>query len=128
MSMYDAVNQIGTIHTNLSGRYGCRAYMTVVTFVFSGVVHRARRFFRADMTGTGKVELYTVEPYPGEDRTSSTEFGWYESTTSEDFLGYAAANPQSRRDRLAVELLDSAVTGDSLGADTRERVAQMEMV
>lgn len=53
------VRQIASSHVCLSHQYGCRTYMTVVTFVFAGIVHRARRFFRADCASTGRIELYT---------------------------------------------------------------------
>lgn len=118
--------QIAAGHEDLSGRYGCRASMTHVTFVFCGIVHRARRFFRADMPDSGKIELYTLEPYAA-GWTTSTELGWYESATSEDWVGYAAAEPKSRRDRLATMLINAAISGDQLGADQEARYAAMEM-
>jgi hypothetical protein len=123
----NAVNQIASSHTSLSGTYGCRAYMIVVTFMFAGIAHRARRFFRADMPGTGKIELYTLDPFPGVAATSCTELGWYESAMSEDFLGYVADAPTSRRDRIATVLIESAVTGNAISLATSERYAAMEM-
>ncbi len=110
-------------HINLSHQYGCRAWMTVATFVANGIVHRARRFFRADMLESGKIELYTIESYPGAENTSMTEVGWYESTFSEDWLGYA--NPGTavaRRAEAALNAIDSL-----LAADQSERFAQIEL-
>lgn len=123
-----AVPRIGSSHVDLSHQYGCRASMTSVTFVFCGVVHRARRFFRADMAAeTGTIEIYTIEPYPGAQWTLSTELGWYSSATAEDFVGYAAANPAARRDRLATMLVNAAIGGDALGEEQDARFAAMEL-
>lgn len=127
-SLYETISSIACAHINLSRQYGCRAYMTVVTFIFAGVVHRARRFFREDMAPTtGRTELYTLEPFPGSEATSCTPLGWYESAVSEDFLGYVAAVPTSRRDRIATVLVEAAVTGNELGLAQGERFAAMEM-
>jgi hypothetical protein len=123
-----ALRQIATSHRDLRAQYGCRAYMTVVTFIFAGVAHRARRFFREDLKGTGKTELYTLQPYPGADAASCTEFGWYSSTTTEDFLCYAADVPVCRRDRIAAVLLDAAVTGNALAMEQDARFAALELV
>lgn len=126
-----ALRQIASSHTCLSQQYGCRAYMTVVTFVFAGIVHRARRLFREDFAReTGRIELYTIEPYPGQQATHCTELGWYASTATEDFLGYVRPNApdQGRRDRIAAVLLDAAVTGNALSMETDARFAALEMV
>jgi hypothetical protein len=129
-SLYETVNSITSAHINLSRQYGCRAYMTVVTFLFAGVVHRARRFFREDMPTTGRIELYTLEPHAGQwtTWTTCTPLGWYESAHCEDDMGYVAAVPTSRRDRIATVLVEAAVTGNELGLASSERFAQMEMV
>jgi hypothetical protein len=39
-------------HVNLAYQYGCAGTMTVATFIYEGIVHRARRFWREDMTPT----------------------------------------------------------------------------
>lgn len=119
-----AVNLIPSTHVDLAGRYGCRAYQTVVTFLFAGIVHRARRFFRSDMPTTGQIELYTIEPYPA-GYTNMTVLGWYDSAFSEDFLGYAAGD--SRRDRLARGLIEAALAGDGTGAEQTARFELLEL-
>lgn len=124
-SLSDTVNQIASRHIDLSRQYGCRAFMVVVTFLFAGVAHRARKLYRADMAGTGKIELYTLEPRPA--NSNSTMLGWYEGVASEDWLGYAAAEPTSRRDRLAALLVAQAEGGDELGADMSARFELIEL-
>jgi hypothetical protein len=86
-------------HHDLSRQYGCHASMTVATFVLCGIVHRARRLFRADLPGTGKIEVYTIQPYQAGGHL--TEFGWYSATTNEDFFCYATPNGTSKLDRAA---------------------------
>lgn len=100
-------------HVNLSAQYGVRAYMTIATFVACGIVHVARRFFRADLPGSGKIELYTVAP--GADPTL---------TINEDWLGYAV--PGTRVARLAAAALDAV--GSITDADQTARAAALEMV
>jgi hypothetical protein len=110
-------------HVNLSSQYGCRAYMTVATFVVCGIVHRARRFFRADMPTTGRVELYTIESYPGTAITTMTESGWYASAVSEDWLGYAVDGSRVARHAMAaLDAVDSMVASDAA-----ERAALVEL-
>jgi hypothetical protein len=110
-------------HTNLSHQYGCRAYMTTATFVAYGIFHVARRFFRADMPGTGKIELYTVEPYPGAHATALTELAWYDSTTTEDWLGYAVDG--TRVASLAAAALDAV--GSTTASDQEARFGLIEL-
>lgn len=111
-------------HINLSTQYGCHAWMTVATFVVYGIVHRARRFFRADLPGTGRIELYTVAPFPGASATTMTELGWYDSTCSEDWLGYAVDGTLVAR-RAAMALDDAAST---IAAAQAERFAGIELM
>lgn len=117
-------------HVNLAHQYGCAATMTVVTFLYAGIVHRARRFWREDMPTSGKVEIYTIEPYPGEQYSSVTELGWY-TYASEDFLRYA------RRDVPGVEVLARALVTstleefaaalDGIGEEQSARFAMLEL-
>lgn len=86
-------------------------------------MHRARRFFREDLADTGRIELYTIERYPGPEATSMTELGWYEATTSEDWLGYAPEGSEIEG-RAAAEL---AQAGSLVAAAQEERFAAIEL-
>lgn len=119
------IRQIASTHVELSHHYGCRAFMVTVTFLYAGIVHRARKFFRADMPSTGRIELYTIEPYQAA-YTTCTEIGWY-THGSEDPMGYVADVPTSRRDRLAHALIERATGGDVAGNDQSERYAAIEL-
>ena len=114
---------LAATHINLSSQYGCRAYMTVATFIVYGIVHRARRLFRADMPRTGKVELYTIESYPGSSYTTMTEAGWYASAVSEDWLGYAVEGTTVAN--RAIAALDEA--DSMIAAGQSERFAAIEI-
>lgn len=99
---------------SLSHQYGCIAYMTIATFVIYGVTHRARRFFRADLPGTGKIELYTISPdAPDQD-----------SAFSEDWLGYA--NLDTLVGRRAAQALDDV--DSTIARAQEERVSSIEML
>lgn len=109
--MMNTTNTAGK-HIDLSHQYGCRAWMTVAYFTVFGVQHVARRFFRADMAETGKIELYTVAP----DRDPQWTF-------SEDWLGYAVEGT-----RVAAVAAHALASVDSmLDADQRERFAAVEL-
>ena len=81
-------------HNDCSYSYGGEkgqtglATVTTVYFTYCGIVHRAIRFWRHDYLRTGKIEIYTLEPWPGLDYTSSSEEGWY-AYSSGDFFRYA---------------------------------------
>lgn len=95
-------------HVNLSRQYGCPATLTSASFMHKGMEHVARRFFRADMPETGRIEIYTID-HDG----------------LEDFLRYATDVGGSQLDtaaRLAVSFAASP------REDMRARFALLEMV
>lgn len=96
---------------DLSVQYDCPASLTTVTFSTAAARIVARRFWRSDSPGTGKIELYTIGPD-----------GW-----TEDFLGYVHADPARRgRDQSrAAHLI--AVAEAVCAADTSERAAAIEL-
>ncbi len=79
---------------NLEHQFGCAATMTIAYFVACGLVHVARRLWRSDLPGTGKIELYTVCPLTPSARV--------DSAFSEDWLGYADEFNPSRVDAMAM--------------------------
>jgi len=103
------LNHLVPTHHDLRRQYDCAATMTVATFVVHGVAHRARRFWREDMPTSGKIELYTLSPYPGEESTSLTEYGWYSGTTCEDFLRYVDRDNPSAVDDIAIAAIRGAI-------------------
>jgi hypothetical protein len=97
-------------------RYGCRAFQTVATFVHCGVLHRARRFWRADHGPEKKIEIYTLEPGL---RDPDTAF-------AEDWLGYAV--PGTRLYAAADAALGDALLRASGAEDeTAARFAALEL-
>jgi hypothetical protein len=108
---------------DLSRRYGCAATMTVAYFVYAGIVHVARRLWRQDLSGTGKIELYTVSP----DRVHADSI----SSFSEDWLGYVDEFNPSRAHLAAMEAVaavaGSTYTVHSLAASQAARYAQIEL-
>lgn len=85
---------------NLEHQFGCAATMTVAYFVACGLVHVARRLWRSDLPGTGKIELYTIVPYNTSNMTSDEAF--VSSSFSEDWLRYADEFNPSRVDAMAM--------------------------
>lgn len=117
-------------HHDLSSQYDGAANLTVAYFVVCGVFHIARRFFRADMPGTGKIELYTKESYPGADFTTCTEAGWYGTAFGEDFLRYVDEFNPSRVDSIAMTAIAAAAAGTyvtSVSHDATVRASLIEL-
>ncbi len=119
------------MHNDLSRQYGCAATMTVVTFLVHGMLHRARRFWREDMPTSGKVEIYSLEPWAGQ-WTTMTEFGWYDSAMCEDWLRYASDDVSNTVDSMATACIQLAIAnvsavGNMIDAAQSERFAMMEM-
>lgn len=113
-------------HTANADQYEGGAHTTIVYFVFAGIVHRAVRFWRADYLKTGKLEIYTLEPYSAE-HTSCTELGWY-TYTAGDFLRYADESNPSRVDLVAMSAIAAASKGSysSMHTEQAARYAAME--
>lgn len=116
----------GSTHFDLSRNYGCPATMTVVTFRTKGAIIRARRFWRADMPETGKIEMYTLEPtntYSSGHNPADTTFA------TEDFLRYANTENPSRDEAIAIKLIQNEITHSVtlIPADTAERYAMIEL-
>jgi hypothetical protein len=113
-------------HADCSHNYGGPAHQTSVTFVFSGIVHRAVRFWRSDSLSTGKIEIYTIEPHNPD--STVTELGW-NTFSAEDFLRYADESNPSKVDLLAMSAIASASKGTywSLHTDSAARFAAMEL-
>lgn len=111
-------------HTDLSAQYGCRAFLTTVTFPVRGAMIRARRFYRADMPTTGSIELYTLEPANTycANNAPTTLAHWTFAT--EDFLRIAREG-FSETDRRAFHLV--ALAECTIPADTAERFANIEL-
>ena len=85
-----------SFHSDLTARYGSLATLTSAYFVYSGIVHRAVRFYRSDLIGTGKIEIYTCPP--GE--------SW-----GEELFKYADEFKPSRLDVLAIAAILAASPG-----------------
>lgn len=89
----NATMTIGTFRTiDLSGQYDCAASQTVLDFAIGSEWFRARRFCRADLASTGKVEIYRIA---GDDA----------SVFSEEFCGYA--NPAHTSDRAIIRAIEA---------------------
>lgn len=117
-------------HRDISHQYGCTATLTDVTFFYCGIVHRARRFWREDLPASGKIELYTIERYPGSDATSLTEFGWYTTTGTEDWFRYVDRFKPSTVDAFAMRLIAAAISGqcaDLVGEEQATRFGLIEL-
>lgn len=124
------VEVLDTSHRDLRHQYGCAATLTTIVFFVCGVAHVARRFWREDMGITGKIELYTHEPYPGFAYTTMSRLGWYTSSVGEDFLRYVAATATDAVGRLAYQLVQDHAAqraGDLLGEESAARFAAMEL-
>ena len=104
---------------DLTRQYGCPACMTVAYFTIYGVPHVARRFWRSDLPGTGKIELYTYAP--GITRPSVTD---------EDWLGYANEAYPTRVDvaaMVAVASVEGSGYLPTAPADAARRAAAIEL-
>lgn len=85
---------------SLEHQFGCAATMTIAYFVAFGLVHVARRLWRSDLVGTGKIELYTVCPL--------TPAARVDSAFSEDWLRYVDEFSPSRVDAMAMVAITAA--------------------
>lgn len=114
-------------HTENAHNYEGGAFTTIAYFVFAGVVHRAVRFWRADFLSTGKLEIYTLEPYSVE-HSSCTALGWY-TYTAGDFLRYADESNPSRVGVAAMSAIANASKGTYSNIHTEQaaRYAAMEI-
>lgn len=114
-------------HTENADQYEGGAMTTIAYFVFAGIVHRAVRFWRADFLSTGKLEIYTLEPYSAE-HTSCTALGWW-TYTAGDFLRYANESNPSRVDVAAMTAIANASKGtySNLHTEQAARFAAVEI-
>jgi len=109
---------------DLEHQYGCPAHMTVAYFEHKGVAHVARRLWRSDYLRTGRVEVYTIEPWDGR----GNETHWYGSTTREDFLRHADEERPTSTDvraMLALNAVDETYT--NLHVDQAKRANLLEV-
>lgn len=101
-------------HHNLKAQYAwCGgATLTVVEFLYKGVRHVARRFWRAD-TGSLGVEIYTIDASDG----------------MEELLRYARTGSDATGlDRLAIRQIDRARGALDIDPTCSERFALIELV
>lgn len=127
-----STNLPAAAHRDCSHNYGGElgqtglAHITIAYFVLAGIAHKAVRFWRHDYLKTGKIEVYTLEPFSAE-HTMCTEEGWYAATAG-DFLRYANETNPSKVDSaamLAIAAADSTYTNAHVAA--MARYAQMEL-